>query len=753
MTTPPDPQHDRPEPLRERSLSQINKLAIRIVPYTPPRLASVAGSSAEDGAPSPASSHYGHGHGHGHGRALCSPSSAAGGQDDERYALAGGWGAGVSATKLSPVGIPAGDNVGPGARTASVPLCPSEISDITDTNPDESVTPRPTSREHPGHDVQDGPASPTTDVSRPLSRRRISVALHSNKTFTLVGSGAASPGSLRSPPLSLSCSASSSHADRPSTGAWSTEDRPSSSLTVATFTSAAYPPFTPSPGASSLHLPVPDDSKAAVAWSHRMVGGLRRVPKSSLHAEPTTLAPLPEFLVYRDCEGEDDDDAASASKESPPPAHELVPKASFASAQTTSTTSETTNYRVYGHSSPVHLSSESLIAPSPGDANYEILDRSSPALPDVLSSPPGTSDSEQNFVVHGNPSAATSQVSVIRNPRPTCSQESLRVPALRTLKARSSSETFGYYRQRSRESLRQRSRESLRARTGELRSIKSFSSLISQEGRQTLFAAPALANLPTLVSRSSRDGRAGVSAARSRLWVGQHQLQQPAAQQRLTQASWSASDAAAEPSSAGSLLAQHPVAPQQSVPMIQAHPHQWSSQLSTVISESEGEGGSEPPLSRSVSALSGVAGGDNHWHRRRSSVGWASSLHSRQLPSLSSSLSGQVEEAASSSSPEPPQQTYERGGLAGTAGLRTVRDQDEHGDGLGDLRKLSPRPSRSGLSGFFSSSSSSSSNSSSNRNLHSSGSSKANSLTWGSIPAWARSEAPRPSRDAVAGPR
>jgi hypothetical protein len=59
-----------------------------------------------------------------------------------------------------------------------------------------------------------------------------------------------------------------------------------------------------------------------------------------------------------------------------------------------------------------------------------------------------------------------------------------------------------------------------------------------------------------------------------------------------------------------------------------------------------------------------------------------------------------------------------------------VRDQDEHGDGLTDLEAISSKPSKSGLSGFFSSTDSS-------RNLHSSGSSRANSLT-GSLPAWAR---------------
>lgn len=114
-------------------------------------------------------------------------------------------------------------------------------------------------------------------------------------------------------------------------------------------------------------------------------------------------------------------------------------------------------------------------------------------------------------------------------------------------------------------------------------------------------------------------------------------------------------------------------------------------------------------------------------------------MHSRQLPSISSSLAAQLEEnegwsslslsrSASLASLDRPQPTYTR---AGGSQARMVRDQDEHGDGLTDLQAISPKPSKSGLSGFFSSTESS-------RNLHSSGStSRANSLT-GSLPAWAR---------------
>lgn len=60
-----------------------------------------------------------------------------------------------------------------------------------------------------------------------------------------------------------------------------------------------------------------------------------------------------------------------------------------------------------------------------------------------------------------------------------------------------------------------------------------------------------------------------------------------------------------------------------------------------------------------------------------------------------------------------------------------VRDQDEHGDGLADLQQINQRPSRTGLSSFFSS------NTSLER-LNSSASSRANSFSSASIPAWAK---------------
>jgi hypothetical protein len=138
---------------------------------------------------------------------------------------------------------------------------------------------------------------------------------------------------------------------------------------------------------------------------------------------------------------------------------------------------------------------------------------------------------------------------------------------------------------------------------------------------------------------------------------------------------------------------------------------------------SESDGGSDRDPARSVSPLSE---GTGH-HRRRSSTGWVSSMHSRQMASISSSMALQLEEAAATAGSDPlekPQQTPSR---AGPSQIRlVVRDQDEHGDGLADLDH---KASSTSLSALFANGMS--------RHLHSNSSSRANSFS-STVPAWAR---------------
>ncbi|KAK3357451.1 hypothetical protein B0T25DRAFT_604316 [Lasiosphaeria hispida] len=708
MSAPP-PRHGRTTPLRERSQSQNNTLAIRIVPYTPPRLdhdgrtPSQASSRAQanydqadrESFNAPAArrpswrAERTEGHASNPGSALSSPSGSS-------FSLARAKDGGVSGSKraASPSAL------GPGGPTAPALRSPSEVS----TNIASINAPSPHGTRVGESPTAGSPASSSfasLPQPRPLSRRANVVALHSDKTFSLVRQGPRSDvslSSLQSPPLSYSSRTSSSH-DRPSIDAWS-DDRPSSAFTGTTTTALDYSvpelvPFAPSPGPPSKHLV--EDPITSSPWNYRMVGGLRKVPKTPdlkqkkvLHntATPvseTPLAPLPEDPTA----AQDDEESLLRT---------IVPKASFASA---STASETTNYKVYGPDSSIlqQSSNDSLALPSSSHShsNWEVLANSSSPSAPFSSSPPATSYSNENFVLHGDPSPSSSIVTVPRKPRPTYSQESLVVLPLRPAKKKSY-ERIGYYKQRS--------RENLRARAGSLQSLKSISSIIStQDPSQAFLAAPVLLNFgaPT----SSRGARGGD--------LGSTSQQQ---QQQLPQYPWSTLPVSGP--STGSTTTPSAFAQRPSAQMTQVSPHQWSSQLSTVMSESEGE--SERATTRSVSPSTGGNG-----HMRRSSAGWTSSMHSRQLQSISSSLAAQLEEATSGSEPlDRPQPTYSR---AGVAQARMIRDQDEHGDGLADLQE---QPSRTGLSAFFSSSNSSS------RGLHSSGSSRANSLNSSSIPAWAR---------------
>ncbi|OIW33330.1 hypothetical protein CONLIGDRAFT_169936 [Coniochaeta ligniaria NRRL 30616] len=707
MSAQPSRTPNRPAQLNQRSPSQQNPtLAIRIVPYTPPRI--VSGESSRSQASSHAYAAAASSGNYGDQASIGEDSGRTGksGEGREHLASSQGFALSSDSAKSMPLAGPRGDEVSGTKPASTTPVdgtrqptarSPSEVTNITSIN-----APSPTSSYSALHHAE--PLSPTSASAaaypRPLSRNRNHVAIHSDgKTFSLVRQGTSSlpsdSRSLVSPPLSYSSrtSATSSH-ERPSVDAWS-DDRSSPPLTgtSATILDRSLTPYTASPGSSTTQLVA--DPITSSPWNYRMVGGLRKVPKTPdlkhtpRHYEPTSapespLPPLPEISVTPDIET---------------PSRSVVPKASFASTETGSSVFETTNYDIYGHdSSQAQASSDSLARPSSSHSNYVLLGESSPAPP-FNSSPPGSSDDDGNYVLHGDPSPSPSAI-VPTKPRPTYSQESLKVAPLRPPK-KTSYERLEY--------LQQRSRENLRARAGSFKSIKSFSSIVSQEAVHAFFAAPVLLDIPGSSSQSTP--RAGSS--------------------RQAQDSWAALQAAA-----GSSSRSPRNLPQQRVQMIQSQPHQWSSQLSTVASESEG---SSHAGSRSVSVSS--ASNNNNTgggHVRRSSAGWASSMHSRQLPSISSSLAAQLEESeglsslslsrsASLASLDRPQPTYTR---AGGSQVRMVRDQDEHGDGLTDLEAISSKPSKSGLSAFFSSTDSS-------RNLHSSGSSRANSLT-GSLPAWAR---------------
>lgn len=725
MSTQTPRNSNRSLPIDQRSSAQPQApLTIRVVPFTPPRLSqgsshtyraessvgrydNLANTGEREAAP---------------GKLLdekLDPGSALGSSSTTTVPLAGSKGQGVSGS------TPASSDP---RRPTTTPVnqASSEVTDATNITTINASSPISPYLVRQDADEISSPTSSSTAVNniiRPLSRNRTFVAVHADKTFSLVRAGPPSSipseasRSLISPPFTYSArtSVSSTH-EQPSYGAWS-EERPSFG-TDATIIDRSFSPSpinkTPSPSSSTTELPA-DPTSASSPWNYRMVGGLRKVAKtpslkektsehelSSFSAPSTPLPPLPEISVSQVVET---------------PSRSVVPQTSFASIKTSSSVFETANYELYtDRSSPVHqISSDSLALPtsSTENSNYILLGESSPVAPGqsgesspvvpLSSSRPRTSETDSNYFLHGDLSPSP-LITLPEKPRPTYSQESLRVAPLRPGR-KPSIENLGYYRQRS--------RESLRARTGSLKSIKSFSSIISQEAVQAFFAAPLILDIPGLSRPSS----------------GESSTRQPA--------SWTLPGTAAPSSSSRTLS--HP-----RLQMLESTPHQWSSQLSTVMSESEES--STRGASRSISGISGSSsriGNGSSGHVRRSSGGWTNSFHSRQMPSISSSLAERLEEAefgsgkpmSRSPSVERPYPTYSR---AAPSHARLVGDQDEYGDGLTELHQVSPKPSKSGLSGFFTSTDSSS------RNLHSSGSSRANSLASranslrSSLPDWAR---------------
>jgi hypothetical protein len=502
------------------------------------------------------------------------------------------------------------------------------------------------------HQPQQGdhsrPSTANSTRSNPRLKKRKHVALNpDNKTFRVLDvdlqDEAQIEGGVKSP---SSIASFSSHGrlsfDPPSI------DAPSRSPASCAHQSTAA--TTPDiPGREST-TPSSPDLISNSPWNYRFVGGLRKVPKTpDLKQKAVSSSELPPPLPE--------------ISEHPKAVPDLSTKLSFQSASSDSAASEITNYKVY-RSSPspydpalppsssrdsdqqMNEQSEKYpdIAPrSSSESNYQILSYSSPASSDIdLPS--------ENYQLHGDPSPSPSYAAVSSPAGPSYSRESLVVPPLQP-RLKHSTERFGYYKSRSRESLR----------SGSLTSI---SSVLSQEAAQALLTRNPLSQHPITSSQTAPS-------------------------------SWAPSIVLNPPRS-----------------HMQANPHQWSSQLSTVPSESDT--GTDRD-SRSWSDGNG----------RRNS-GFPSS-HSRQMASISSSCRRE-EGHSRTNSLEPPQPIYMR------SSPRLVEDQDEYGDGITDMQDLRLRPSRARLSDFYSVIS----DTGRTNTMRSTTSSRTNSLLSSSIPTWAR---------------
>jgi hypothetical protein len=564
--------------------------------------------------------------------------------------------------------------------------------------------------------------SEATPQAKPLPKRRKHVALNpDNKTFRVFDvdqkdagqtsdSRPTSPQSFRS--LTSPTFSHASH-DRASSNAShgidSSVRSPSSNLPGST---AASSPMSIGPSST---LALEDDHITSSPWNYKLIGGLRKVPKTpdlKHKALATSDSPLPPLQ-------EISDDPKAISN--------LSSKASFQSTASTESiiSSNPSNYQVYGSSpsqpDPATLPPSSrdsyrqlLVQSSPPDShcgdsqdavsetasnpNYQVIGTSSPPpssqhsdshIDDtvIITRSESHSDSSDlnyqilgfsspvsseidlgssNYQLHGGISPSNSQVVLsVAQGQSNYSRESLIVPPLRP-RSKRSIERFGYYKQRSRESLR----------TG---SFTSITSVLSQEALRTVLTNGSVTHIP-----------------------GPSPYSGPV--------SW------ANP------LALHPARS----PM-QAHPHQWSSQLSTVPSESDGG------TDRGSRSFSDSSNGASNGANRRSS-GFPS-MHSRQMPSISSSLV-QEENQSVISELEYPQPTFPRGGQRDATGstMRVVEDQDEYGDGLTDMPDLRQRTSRNRLSDFYSVAS----DNERTNTMRSTSSSRANSLLANAIPTWAR---------------
>lgn len=319
-----------------------------------------------------------------------------------------------------------------------------------------------------------------------------------NRTFSLLPiSGSETSRSESFGSFQPSSTTPSSSWGRLSSNLFVIDDREGSPLTPLSerrsFSNSPSPSRTPTPAASSL--------LSASAWSHRMKGGMRKVEQTpdSKHKPRTIIQESPD-LKYPSLPGpaprEDED------------AHTLATKDSFQSTDSDSTMSERTNYKIYGQSSPVALSertnykifghsspASASVCPSTPDindillpseppssshSNYEILGTSSDEGQSLRDGTrPETADSDNNYVLRGGPSASSSSLVTTHSQlRSEFSQESLVVPPLRPVKTKRSFGKSTVFKSRSRESLRKGS-------------LTSLGSALTAEATRYIFAGPA----------------------------------------------------------------------------------------------------------------------------------------------------------------------------------------------------------------------------------------------------------------------
>ncbi|KAI9049471.1 hypothetical protein LZ554_006502 [Drepanopeziza brunnea f. sp. 'monogermtubi'] len=622
--------------LHERSPSHQNALAkVRLVPSTPPRLLALGPELDEIYSRTPLPTHLDpdpdpgkgrdHGHGYGKGRVHQHQGQEQGSASspralpDEQFQF----------QQLITRGNRGQPPNSSGGSSPSSPSSPSSLPYLLSTR-----QPSPSS------------SKPLRNLPKKRSKNRLQVH-PDQKTFSLVPTQDESQPEkdASKSPTSLFFSTRDILSDSIPFNQGHAKDRSRCNSTnlCRSETSSTICPATPA--SPKRKQPTPADHIITSPWHYPLVGGLRQVPKTpdlEQRAATSSVSPLTE------------------TSDGPPTAsHHLSTKSSFQSTETATTTSENTNYKVYGDESPT----ESEIAPpSSSGSNYQVLAESSPSG-SVIYRPQTAKSENEDIELQGDNSIAA------------YSQESLVLPPLKP-KARKqrSVAVLKKYKSRSRETLR----------TASLTSISTVFS--QQDAFLSILGTGSLSQLPNPIFKHRPKGTS--------TWAPPQKFNPPRSH-------------------------------------MQEYPHQWSSQLSTVLSVSDGETDRNSRWSS-----------ENGW--RSSGYRSTPSGHSRQMRSISSSQALgedqnsliQRSRSGSLEPPMPPMPAFMRNGRQNsTTSIRMVEDQDEYGDGITDMQDLRTRSSRRRLSTYFSSSSSDAGRTST---MRSTTSSRSNSLLAHTIPTWAK---------------
>ncbi|KAJ2985456.1 hypothetical protein NUW58_g5520 [Xylaria curta] len=665
-------------PLHERTNSEKNKQQIRLVPYTPPKIEAEEARSRVPESATPGSDVDHHtardrtsnnstlfGRERFIGSALSSPFPSSSPISSSTWVKGKGVSESQLASDLSGTEHP--------APPAQAVLRTSHGSVIRQVN-------APTQHFR----GQQRNISASSSITRkPVPRRDRFINIHSDKTFSLVKlpDTRISTGS-ESTAKSYSHSNTSFFSSHEETSFDApTDDHPSSLF--SSLPERSVSPLLPGTPATPSKLNE-DHTASSSPWNYRLIGGLRKVartPDSKIKGKEKEilteqLPVLPETTV---------------TARAPIPSSPLTLNPTFVTEYSDSSSDEFNNYKVIGRSSPPLPDSDSIDAPSSSSSNYQVFGQSS--APQSFASSPSRGQAvldtpgSKNFVVHGSPYPASEQTLletpgsknfvVHINATPSSSIN----PNSRAPRSQASYDSFGRptgenysqesllipplrpHKRSSSENLylKQASRQIAHGRSN---SYSSISSVLTQD------TGPNVVRLAHTPSASS--------SLRQALWAGRSN------------------------------------AP----PKSRMDVHQWSSQLSTVLSEYEGSDRGS----------------------RLTSHGSLAERGSRNIQSISSSMFDNLEPnvvsltRSRSSSLEQPGAVLMRGARElPNPPARTVRDHDEHGDGLADLdqaHQLQSKSSRTRL-GFLS-------RHSSDRSSRSASSSLTGSFTANTIPSWAR---------------